>query len=339
MSSLPVRWVVCLLFCLQAACAKHATEKVLETTLRVTEANQKQIADLLTSEDFRRAARELSAELAGGAVDGLTQEARLQRLTLKADQFIRALEPTLSAALANSVEGELGPALRAELRRGVVEVLRTAIAEGTSGTSQERLGSLAEALTVRISDSLLPRLGPEAGRALREDLLPAFDEAFRRGSMDLSGATASGVPPHSIGRVVTREAMLGLADALNGDLGLALDGRAKAWQERLDQSSRFWERIAWIFIALSVGGGSVLTWLVYQRQRKLLLLEKSLKMVMHAIKQHDQEPGVRAAVAQIRQLGQERQEGLELKRILHNNPALKVSLTTTSSQTVSSDRT
>jgi hypothetical protein len=319
-------------FCSQAACVKQSTEDVFNTTLQLAGDRKAEIAALFTSPEFREAARELSAELVGGAVDGLTEEARLQRLTLKADQFIRAMEPTLSAALANSIEGELGPVLRAELRRGVVEVLRAAISEGTSDSSQERLSGLAAALTDRIAQTLLPRLGPEAGKALREDLLPALDEALRRGAKEMPGAAQAEVPPHSIGRVVTREAMLGLADALNGELGQALDGRARSWQERIDQSSRFWERIAWIFILICMGGAGLSIWVVHQRQQKLLLMEESLKLVMHAIKQHDQEPGVRAAVAQIRELGKARREGLELKRILHDNPSLKVRLSSSPSK-------
>jgi hypothetical protein len=124
------------------------------------------------------------------------------------------------------------------------------------------------------------------------------------------------------------QAMLGLADALNGDLGTAIDTRTMTSVAlvvaELDQRTTKWENRFYVLSTVLFGVIGLAGWSIYTRRRRIRAVEDTLLMVMTAIKEHEGDLAIRQTVQDIRQKGHGNERGALLKEMLMKQPELRV---------------
>jgi hypothetical protein len=203
--------------------------------------NKKLLKQLLQDPEIKKAAHDLTAAITGGALDGMTEEARMKRVRDISDAYIRtvsasvgkALKEDISPAVTKTVEDVVSRAVSAALRpenkrlaRNFVDgVTRSTITAFTQSTAQGLRDDLGPALNKVIAEDLGPAvkkvieqdLGPAMGKMIRDDLQPAMANALGGESGTMIGALV---------REITKEAVLGANDGMT-ELGISLDRNDK----------------------------------------------------------------------------------------------------------------
>ena len=288
-----------------------STHRVIEASIDAAYDDRSQIGALVGSPELQAAARELSQALIEGGVDGLKGPELEALIHARSASLVEALSPVL----ADAVRQDLGPAVREELRKAVAE----AAMQATSAPVQHRVERMVVGITGAVAEVLIPQVGPAVGAGLRDDILPAIEGSLRKAIVE---------EDQNLVRNASKQAMLGIADALDGELGRQLDLRAERLQQQIssavDQQTGPWQSVATglLFGLLGVIGASA--YAVQTRRKRTALLENTLLMVMGAIKSTEAEPGVRQAVRQIKANGRDSEQGLVLKELLRQKPDLRV---------------
>lgn len=330
---------------LDAKLAVLSRAENLERIERITEA-------LLRTEAVRAAAR----ELAESAVLGVTDAARQEAL---AGAFA-GLVDGLSAALAEAGEEGLKPELDALLRDASGAVARGVLAEDVraqlEGLSADLSRVVAESLLDQVAaelpgllDASASRLSPRVASSLRDDLGPALAASLTRDLMPalsagleeslgpalasvlegqllpaIDRAAAESLPP--LVRDSTREAMLGLGEALEGELGeqarafvfsLVDESKGRVLGDVRGASSWLWA-LAVALVAVSIAC-AVFWRQARERRRRCRSRESALFLVTGAINRLPDElrSRVKSAVAEAgRKDGGDRTGGTELQLFL-----------------------
>ena len=210
----------------------------IEETLRALNdpENQELMRRLVNDPELRQAAHDFTAAITGGALDGLTEEARHRKIQELSQAYIRTLSSTLSKSLdedispavTRTVESIMGGAIAAavspENRRltasfvdSVARSAMTALMQSTARGLRDDLGpalgkviadDLSPALTKMIADDL----GPALGKVITEDLKPALADLLTTQSQQAIGGLV---------RQITKDAVLGANDGMS-ELGISL---------------------------------------------------------------------------------------------------------------------
>jgi hypothetical protein len=288
-----------------------STKKVVLTSLDTLAQEQATLGTIASSPALQDAARKLSTAVVDGTLDALSAEDRAKLLETRTTALIEALTPVL----ANSIQQDIGPAVRQQLNQAI----RQAVHEATTGPTQGRIERLAAGISQSIADVLLPQVGPAVGTALRTDILPALEDSLKRTILEDN---------NNLIRTAVREGMTGLADALNGELGQALDARTaestRILVAELDHRSSRWETAAYALGAGIFGIAGLGWWGVHTRRKRIDLVENTLLMVMQTIKDNEAEPAIRRTVRGIRSKGRDKDTGAVLKELLKKRPELRV---------------
>lgn len=230
----------------QLACAgggahrvvKEGVEGGVEGTLEALNDphNKKLLRQLLQDPDIKQAAHDLTEAVTGGALDGLTEEARMKRVRELSDAYIRtvsasvgkALNEDISPAVTKTVEDVVGGAVAAAMRPEnkrlassfIDGVTRSTITAFTQSTAQGLRDDVGPALNKVIAEDLGPAvkkvieedLGPALNKMINDDLKPALANALGGESNTMIGALV---------REITKEAVLGANDGM-AELGISL---------------------------------------------------------------------------------------------------------------------
>lgn len=197
--------------------------------------NQVLLRRLLQDPDIQRAARDLTAAITGGALDGVSEPERVRRLGEASDTYIRTvsavvgevlsedLSPAVTASVEDLVAGAVNAALRPENRRHarsfVDGVTRTMLTAFTQSTARGLRDDLGPALGLVVADELGPaleqvvenNLGPAVRRVLEREFHPAVQDAFGGEDGGAAGRFA---------RVLTKQIVLGTNDGMS-ELGMS----------------------------------------------------------------------------------------------------------------------
>lgn len=202
-------------------------------------ANRKQIEDLLRSEEVQRSVRDLAKTVVDTSLDELTTEERRARLHDLAVGLVRDLGPVFGEQL----DKEVLPRVRAE----VVKSVQAALDQVLADTNRDKLERLANDVARGATDAVAPRvqraisdgvasgIGRGIQEALSRDLSPAVNRTLDGSSAALARTLRTG----------TEGAMLGVADALKGELGVVVRQQRKELVQDL-QAVAANERKEWI---------------------------------------------------------------------------------------------
>ncbi len=203
--------------------------------------NRELLLRLLQDPDIQKAAHDLTAAITGGAVDGLSDEARMQRIREASDAYIRTISKAVGAALDEDISpavtrgigdvvgGTVAAALRPEnarLARSFVDgVTRSTITAFMQSTAQGLRDDLGPALNKVLEQDLGPGLqrviennvGPALRKVVERDLQPMIEAAIGGEDGGASGVFARGL---------TRQIVLGMNDGMS-ELGISLSPNRK----------------------------------------------------------------------------------------------------------------
>ncbi|MEZ4379861.1 MAG: hypothetical protein R3A79_00830 [Nannocystaceae bacterium] len=202
---------------------RRSTPAAIEETLGALNDpdNQEAIRALVGDADVQDAIRELAEAMTSGALDGLSDEARAERLQAISEQMVTRLiaaagegirdeitpsvERLVERTVSTAIERSLGPATRRDaeaLARGVVrEAAATMVASAATGLRED----LGPALASVIEEDIEPALE----RALAERLIPALAKAMDEELRPLLKAMIA-----ELTREAAKQVVLGVDDAL-----------------------------------------------------------------------------------------------------------------------------
>jgi hypothetical protein len=244
----------------------------------------------------------------------------------------------MARALGVAIDADLGPKLRSELVKAVQESLGAALTHENWEDARRNATAIAESVTEVTVKTLMIGLGsgleteivPAIRTALEQELGPGFakvvDEDLR---LALSRTT----------REMTREALLGIDDALKGDLGDTLrNAQAAFWQRLRDtlqegkEKADSWARVLTLALVLAAAGLVYLGFLWRRARQKALKNDGTVTLVTQAIFETSTEhfDYVDSLLARIKRLGDSpaNREGFNnLREFLSEHKELKVKRT------------
>ncbi|MCY1013443.1 hypothetical protein OV079_49540 [Nannocystis pusilla] len=235
----------------QVACAHGAREIArggveggLEGTLEALEDedNRARLRRLLRDPEIQAAVHDLTQSITGGALDGLTDEERIQRVGEASDRYIRTISGALARAVGEDVSpavtksvkelvgavmaGAIGPENRRLTREFVDGVTRTALSAFMQSTAQ----GLREELGPALGDVVTQDLGPAVQRVVEDNLGPALRTVLERDLGPTMLAVAGGEDGGAVGafgRALSKQLVLGVNDGMS-ELGISLSPNKKA---------------------------------------------------------------------------------------------------------------
>jgi hypothetical protein len=197
--------------------------------------NKALLLRLLQDEDIRRAAHDLTAALTGGALDGLSEEARVQRVRDASDVYIRTiaaaaseaigedLSPAVTKAVADVIGGAVSSALRPANRR-LAEALVDGVTRSTiAAFAQSTAQGLREDLGPALQKVLAEDVGPGLQKVVEDNLGPALRKVVEHDLQPALAAALTGEDGRSTGlfaRALTKQIVLGVNDGLS-EMGLS----------------------------------------------------------------------------------------------------------------------
>ncbi|MFZ6181166.1 hypothetical protein [Nannocystis pusilla] len=244
-------WLAGALVASQVACAHGAREIArggveggLEGTLEALEDedNRARLRRLLRDPEIQAAVHDLTQSITGGALDGLTDEERIQRVGEASDRYIRTISGALARAVGEDVSpavtksvkelvgavmaGAIGPENRRLTREFVDGVTRTALSAFMQSTAQ----GLREELGPALGDVVTQDLGPAVQRVVEDNLGPALRTVLERDLGPTMLAVAGGEDggaAGAFGRALSKQLVLGVNDGMS-ELGISLSPNKKA---------------------------------------------------------------------------------------------------------------
>ncbi len=203
--------------------------------------NRELLLRLLRDPDIQAAAHDLTEAITGGAVDGVSDEARMRRVREASDAYIRTIAGAVGAALDEDISpavtrgigdvvgGTVAAALRPEnarLARSFVDgVTRSTITAFMQSTAQGLRDDLGPALNKVLEQDL----GPGLQRVIEENVGPALRKVIERDLQPMIEAALGGEDGGAAGifaRDLTRQIVLGANDGMS-ELGISLSPNRK----------------------------------------------------------------------------------------------------------------
>ncbi len=309
---------------------REVTPPVISSGLEelTREENKDRLRELMGLGDIASWAR----ELVRGTIEGVEGQFNNAQYADHLNALIEASVNRLSQALSESLDTQIGPAVRKQIVTLVHEALRTALDE----EHRRRAVQLADDVTgaaVRSGSEALARgveedFSPAFAAALDQHVGPALERMMRERVVPAIGVSA---------RAVSREAFLGLNEALEGELGQTMAQAYAAFWDRLDDRLGQTQDTAedWLKQAALGGAGAfgVALLVVVILWRKTVLArirrDQTIFLLARAIKAVPVDSPVDHLLTRIKQAGGEdismsRGYGY-LSEFLDKNPQLRVS--------------
>ena len=180
--------------------AAAAPPAAIQSTLRALneDDNQRLMIELLRSPEMRQAARELSAEVADGALAVMSEPERTARVERLTARYVATITRAMTRSLASGIRADLGPALTASVRDAVAGAMREVMKpEAEQGLAR---------MTSNVTEAVVEAAGRGMATSMRRDLVPALRDALTSEETARALATAT--------RAVGREAVLGSNEAM-----------------------------------------------------------------------------------------------------------------------------
>ena len=273
----------------QFACLGSGTNRIVRTavpagieeTLRALNdpENQELMRRLASDPELRKAAHDFTAAITGGALDGLTEDARQQKVRELSDAYVR----TMSASLARALNEDISPSVT----RTVESIMGGAIAAAVSPENKRLTASFVDGVTRSAMSALMQStarglrddLGPALKKMIAEDLGPALNKVI---TDDLKPAIGDMLGPQTnqaIGglvRQITKDAVLGANDGMS-ELGISLS------PNRADGLGIF----GWAALVLGLIVAILLIWLgrtIYTRRSLEKERARSERMLLNVLR-------------------------------------------------------
>lgn len=160
--------------------------------------NQRLVLSLLRSPEMRQAARELSAEVADGALVVMSEPERVARVEQMTARYVATITRAMTRSLASGIRADLGPALAAVVRDTVAGTMREAM-------KQENQRDL-ERVVAGVTRATVEAAGRGMSESVARDFVPAIRDALTSEQTARALASAS--------RSLAREAVLGSNEAM-----------------------------------------------------------------------------------------------------------------------------
>lgn len=285
----------------QFACLGNGTNRIVRTavpagieeTLRALNdpENQELMERLASDPELRKAARDFTAAITGGALDGLTEDARHAKIRELSEAYIRtvsralgkALDEDISPAATRTVESLMGGAIAAavspENKRltasfvdGVTRSAMTALMQSTARGLRDELGPalgkvIADDLSPALKKMIAEDLGPALNKVIAEDIRPAVHDLLGPQTNQAIGGLV---------RQITKDAVLGANDGMS-ELGVSLSPNAK------DGLGVF----GWLALVLGLIVAILLIWLwrtIYTRRSLEVERARSERMLLNVLR-------------------------------------------------------
>ncbi len=287
----------------QLACATGAeklTRKLVPAGINETlkslndPENQELMRRLVDLPEVQKAAHDLAEAISGGALDGLTDEARTAKLRQLTDQFVN----TIATSISRDLDAHITPSLT----RAVEDIVGGAVGAALSPENRQQAKSFVDAIT----RTTVAALGQSTGKVLREDLGPAMQHVIEQNlgpalehliadrlvpalqnALDEQAIPAAG----KLAREVTRQSVLGAHDAL---VELQVDQKLGSIDARLDklfnQGQQAGQTAIWILALVIVALGIWLARQIIVRrnlEQERASSERMLLNVLQAIQRGD----------------------------------------------------
>jgi hypothetical protein len=260
--------------------------------------NQELMRRLVDLPEIQKAAHDLTEAITGGALDGLTDDARAAKLRELTDKFVNQV--------ATSVSRDLDAHISPSLTRAVEDIVGGAVGAALSPENRQQARSFVEAIT----RTTVATFGQSTGKALRDDLGPAAQHVIENNlgpalehlieknlvpslkrALDDEAIPAAG----RLTREVSRQAVLGAHDAL---VELQVDKKlggldADFWvrlDKLLNQGQKAGETAIWIFVLVIIALGIWLARSIIVRkhlEQERASSERMLLNVLQAIQRGD----------------------------------------------------
>jgi hypothetical protein len=296
---------VCITGC---SALERGTEKVVAKGLEAVnqDENRSRVEELLTSEEIREATRELTGVVLETAVADLTDQERRDRIREIAVEFVDDLTP----ALVQAFDDDVWPGVRDKLREALTLTLDQVLSEETldragafaADTAREVIEQTAPELVESVAAGLSKGIETAFAAVLQEQVIPALESAFARDY---------GPAAQELARHTAHGALLGVADAMNGDFGVVFDRERDEIFDRLDAST---ERVAWRFkaalaaLGLLLVAGLVVLVLLRRGQRQR---EQAIDLLLGELRRRDGDP-----LESVRESGRSSAGGVYLEKHL-----------------------
>ena len=226
--------------------------------------NKELLRRILQDSDIKRSAHDLTEAITGGALDGVTDEQRMQRIRQASDRYITTIaaavgkalhediSPAVTRGVGDVVGGTIASALRPENRElaasFVNSVTRSTISAFMQSTSQHLRDDLGPALNKVLEQDL----GPGLQRVIENNLGPALKTVLDRDLGPIMAAALGGEHGGGAGlfaRALTRQIVLGVNDGMS-DLGISPSPSGK--NTGATTTGGFFAVLGWIPIVLGV---------------------------------------------------------------------------------------
>lgn len=299
---------------------RKATPAIVGSGLDELARDQARLERILPDPDLEKASHDIAKGLVSGGLEALGEEARDEKIGALADEYIDQVARSLADA-----GHELGPELREELvltvRAVADEMLDSEHRRDAAAMATAISGATARGVMRGVAIGLDEELGPAVRTTLERDLGPGLETVLRK---HLAPALAEGA------RNVTKEALLGVNDALEGELGQTLSEGQQAFWDKVDLSLERGQDLAerWFVIAMALLGTVVgvlavaIVALVIARRRY-----RAMRLLTEAVSRAKREGSVEDLLGEIKDMrdtSDHREGYVELQSFLARNRHLKL---------------
>jgi hypothetical protein len=259
----------------------------------------------------------LAAGLVGGALNELSSAERQQHITELTERFVLAV----TAAIGEGTDQHIGPALArqtAQVLRANLEILLSdEVRHDSAAYVSAVTHAFSSSLIASLSNAMEQRGAPAISRSLEQQMIPAFARGIDQELRPVLAKTS---------REMAREASLGVADALSGELGDAIDkrffGRVDGLLDQGQEAAgklQGYLKLAVVFLVLLLAGAGVALYFVVRMLKKRT---RALTLVAHAVKQHTRQTADRGVVDRIKVEGKQGPGRRSLNEFLAAHPDL-----------------
>lgn len=266
--------------------------------------SQRRIEGLLRDPQVQAAARELTGALVGGAIEGVTDEARQAELRQVSARYIEAV----TAAASRALRTDLGPAAGAALRSALSPRTRQDLAAFAEQITRTTLDTAAESASRGLQKDLGPafravledELGPALRLLIARDLAPALREAMA-GEM----LPAIGLVSHEVARQIVLGVDAGLEEVRFRDRFATFE--VSTWdriQALVHRGLRVSQIAAWILGLVVIILGVLFGRAILLRRRldeERLRSERMLLGVLRGLQQGSDKPDIEAFFSHLRE--------------------------------------
>ena len=250
--------------------------------------NRQHLKALLGVVDTRAASSDLAQGAVAGALDELAQQKRREQVKAAIDEFVS----TSMAALAKSAERDIGPAMRRETEKLLRESATVLLSASTRAEASAVTAAATRGVTGQLTSDTRQLIGPSVAYVVERNIMPAVGTGLTN---SVSPALEEAAHASAYG------AGIGLADALDGELGPAMETNAFAKvRQILDRGERIldnvqdgatdFSRTLLAIIAVLIAVLAVVSWLfrsyvgqLRKRESDVKAMEDALALVTTAI--------------------------------------------------------